>query len=255
MQRSKAICDLCGQQISLSNLSKHLRRHQNHPETFKKVEGEIICEYCHKVCKNLKSKASHQRFCEANSDRIISPLSLWNLSEHTVWNKGLTKESDDRILLSSIKKKETFRDKISNGWKPYFSTDQYWTKERRDNKSLEKISLYKQYPEKHPNRKLASNKNMTYPEKVAADWLSQNNIDFLFQYRTEFENTFRFVDFYIPEYNLYLEIDGEYWHKDHRDLDKRKDEYAYCVQKIFTLRISSKEKIIEKLSQYFNHGM
>ena len=48
----------------------------------------------------------------------------------------------------------------------------------------------------------------TWPEKVVATILQANNI----KYVREYEVMTKFFDFFLPELNLLLEIDGIYWH-------------------------------------------
>lgn len=48
----------------------------------------------------------------------------------------------------------------------------------------------------------------TAPELKFKEFLTKNSIDFKFQVATVFGR----VDFYLPKYDLYVEIDGEYWH-------------------------------------------
>ena len=36
------------------------------------------------------------------------------------------------------------------------------------------------------------------------------------------------IDIYVPEFNLGIEFDGSYWHKDKRALDKLKTEKLKC---------------------------
>ena len=133
----------------------------------------------------------------------------------------------------------------------FFATDDYWTEEMRAQRSEEKIQLFKEHPELHPNRRLASNKVMTYPEQVAADWLTNHSINYIYQYKTAFNDKSRYVDFYLEEFNLYIEIDGEYWHAQHEDRDTAKDLFALENQGIKTLRIKPKLGVENQLEQYF----
>lgn len=93
---------------------------------------------------------------------------------------------------------------------------------------------------------------MSYPEGVAYDWLIKNDIPFIHQYRTlSYNGEFRFVDFYIPDKNLFVEIDGEYWHKYSSEADSKKDEFALKEYGIKTVRISAKKSIELQLEQIF----
>lgn len=54
------------------------------------------CKYCNKLCKNNNSLRNHERLCPSNKDRnYISYTS--GKRGHNAWNKGLTKETDDRV--------------------------------------------------------------------------------------------------------------------------------------------------------------
>lgn len=50
-------------------------------------------------------------------------------------------------------------------------------------------------------------------EVVIREWLQDNNIAFEQEYYINLENlTYTKVDFYIPEVNICLYVDGDYWH-------------------------------------------
>lgn len=103
----KVICELCGQEISASNLSKHIRRHQNHPETFLKKEiyhtdhDDLFCKFCGKECKNKNSLVQHELRCKENPNKIDTSKSFNNRNK-PAWNKGLTKETDERVAKYAI---------------------------------------------------------------------------------------------------------------------------------------------------------
>lgn len=161
------------------------------------------------------------------------------------WSKGLTKETNESIRRAS--EKNTGR-KNPNKGRP----GRKWTQEQRNAMSENRKMYYKNHPEKHPARLLANNRNhMTYPEKVTYDWLVKNNIEFKHQFKFEFNNKVRYVDFYIPNQKIFIEIDGEFWHKDRKQIDLEKDQSAEQIG-IKTLRIPAKENIEQILSNFFN---
>ena len=82
-----------------------------------------------------------------------------------------------------------------------------WTPERRKEQSERKIKLYKENPDKHPNRKLSNNNNkLTYQEKLAYTFFTDNNIKFYMQfYVKEFSY---WIDFLLND-NVAVESDGE----------------------------------------------
>ena len=108
------ICELCGEKISISNYSKHLRRHQNHPETFniskwRIQDDRLNCQYCGKQCKNKNSLSNHERLCSKNPNAQESHIATYTKIGHKAWNKGLTKETSEIIQKQSIVLKESLR--------------------------------------------------------------------------------------------------------------------------------------------------
>lgn len=78
MKRTKVKCLICGQEISKSNYSKHMRRHRDHPESFEVPRYRILhagltCQYCGKECKNSNSLMNHERLCKKNPGRQKTP--------------------------------------------------------------------------------------------------------------------------------------------------------------------------------------
>lgn len=164
-------------------------------------------------------------------------------SDHA-WNKGLTKETCERVKLNaehvSIAMRESAACKYDHA--------AIWTEERRKEQSERKKKLYSEHPEKHPNRKLAGNRGkMTYPEQLVNDWLTEHTIKFLHNYQYITDKFNRYVDFYLVEQNIFIEVDGEYWHQD-KTLDEAKD-FDALQHDIKTIRIKPKYNVIEQLEQ------
>lgn len=101
-------------------------------------------------------------------------------------------------------------------------------------------------------------------EKMIKQYLDDNSINYFRQYRFEdCRDTYPMpFDFYLPDYNLCIEYDGEqhfmaveYWGGEKtfqlcQKHDKMKTEYC-DNNHIALLRISYKEDIVEKLNEYF----
>lgn len=91
MIRTKIKCEICGQEISKSNYTKHLRRHNLHPETFEiptyRVNHEgLECQFCGKICKNDNSLRNHERLCKLNPNRQL-----------TTYEKGIDPFENSRV--------------------------------------------------------------------------------------------------------------------------------------------------------------
>ena len=178
------------------------------------------CKHCNKNCKNHNSWRNHERLCSKNLNKQISSLEKFNKSNRPRWNKGLTKETDARVANMAKNVSKATKGKPSN---------HPWTEEQRKAKSEWKKKYHKLHPEKHPNRKLANNKKyMSYPEKIAYDFLTLNNIKF--QHNKKIGKYF--PDFLID--NFIIEIDGSYWHNKEKDdnRDKELKEMGYIVYRI-----------------------
>ena len=103
-KRVKVQCEICGQFLAKCNMQKHLRRHQNNPksfkirETYKLDHDNLFCKFCGKECKNKNSLIQHKIRCKQNPNRVENYSSpKINRKGQVPWNKGLTKETDQRI--------------------------------------------------------------------------------------------------------------------------------------------------------------
>lgn len=109
-------CEFCGLEI---RGKKPYTRHKNHchhnpNRLIPKTELDEIkynpskCQYCGKECKNDNSLRNHERLCKENPNRdLSSSIGKDNLQEYrnklhtheiSPWNKGLTKDTDIRVL-------------------------------------------------------------------------------------------------------------------------------------------------------------
>lgn len=192
------------------------------------------CIHCSKDFKNGGGKATHEPYCKDNPEKInrTSTPASSRRKGLAPWNKGLTKETDSRVLQNALSVSKSTKGKPSKT---------IWTEEMRKAKSEWRKQLHKDFPETHPNRRLAGNrKKMSYPEQVAFDWLTRYNIVFEHQKK---------IDKFFPDFvvgNLVIEIDGAQWHD--KEKDKVRDEiissYGYKV-----VRILSSENIEQRLAE------
>lgn len=97
----KKLCTICGREISAPNYERHLQSHANNPKKFNRqsVQHEgLNCIYCGKECKNKNSLAQHECRCKANPKHYLIPdTAFGGISHRAPWNKGLTKDTDERV--------------------------------------------------------------------------------------------------------------------------------------------------------------
>lgn len=98
------------------NHCKHNPNHVVHKTPFQNqdaLRNEFVCQYCGKNCKNTNSLVNHERLCPKNVNRkIYNGINSYHeklkTGEVTVWNKGLTKETDARVAAHSLKMHELY---------------------------------------------------------------------------------------------------------------------------------------------------
>lgn len=205
------------------------------------METDCICKFCGRLCKNSNSLRNHERLCKENPEHQESSWIKFN-HKRGAWNKGLTKETDLRVANYSKSISKTM--KKSEKAKEHLST--MWSDELRKQVSENKKRLYSEHPEKHPNVKLAGNRSkMTYPEQLTFDWLNEHKIENEHNYHFVTDNFNRYVDFYLPTLKTFIEVDGDYWHKDkQKDNDKDNDALKCGIK---TIRIKPKLNVIKQL--------
>lgn len=156
------------------------------------------------------------------------------------WNTGLTKFTDIRLESSGKKisttKKENFKSgksipwglgltketndslkKLSESAKLRTHSDQ--TKIKIGLKSAERwkdpVFREKMIPHMHDMLKLNKNSN-TKPELAVIEILKELNVEYIHQFtiKSDFGGklTTRFYDIYLPKFNKFIEVHGDYWH-------------------------------------------
>lgn len=158
------------------------------------------CKYCEKECKNKNSLVNHERLCKENPNRQISAFVEWNKHHHEAWNKGLTKETDERVKKHGELLKARYKSgKIVSHNKGKITPDEIKVK---ISKSMKKY--FEENPDKIPYLLNHSSK-ISYPEQYFIDLFTKENIDLKYHKQIGLYQ----LDFYNDELKKYIEIDGE----------------------------------------------
>lgn len=182
-----------------------------------KPKKEVIdiqyCHYCGKECKNANSLRNHERLCKENPNHQESSWIKFN-HERGAWNKGLSKETDERIKKSSttLKKRYEFGELISP------QKGKHHTKEEKQNLSKKMKDFLSKNPDKNIYIKYHHSKGDSYPEKYFKEFFDKNNIE----YKQNYYQSGYFLDFAWPDKKIYLEIDGEQHYFDKRIVEHDK---------------------------------
>lgn len=212
MKRVTVKCELCGQDISKSNIGKHLDRHINHPESFKdksyiKDTGSLNCQFCGKLFNGHNALHNHEVRCCKNPLKIDSTLP--DCTGKDAWNKGLTKQTDERVAKyaasnsSSVKNRrprgplseeskrkisDTINKKVANGeWHTTLSKDKHF---------------------KYKGIDLHCSWELSYAKYLDANGIMWKRCDTRFRYVFEGKNHYYTPDFYLPETDEFVEIKG-----------------------------------------------
>lgn len=216
-------------EISPNNIAKHLNRHKNNPDSFLGREGKyklnhdgLICQFCGKECKNRNSLCNHERLCKENPDRQDYIKIGFNNKGHKAWNKGLTKDTDERVSRGA----ETFKKHVLEGKVKlrYGNLNSSSTQEVKD--KISKTCLMRS-AEGRWHKSLAKDMHYSYNgvdldgtwELSYAIYLDENKILWnrcseRFPYEMDGKVHFYTPDFYLIESDIYVEIKGYQTDKD-----------------------------------------
>ncbi len=217
MKRTKVECEICHKLISKSNLSKHLRGHEKHPEQYlhetQSVQHDgLNCIYCNKLCKNKNSLAQHECRCNKNPNKIAVVVTNSGRS-HTAWNRGLTKETDERVAKAS----EAIKRRHEAGLYDYSKNKH--TQETKEKIRQQKLALCAQQGTNLCGKGLRGYYKGYYCqsswELAYVIYNLEHNIVFernkkCFKYILDGIERSYFPDFYIPATDTYIEIKGYY---------------------------------------------
>ena len=204
------------------------------------MEQEYICKYCKRICKNKNSLQNHERLCKLNPNRSISKFEdiEWQRKKGTNQyikakkeNKSLPKYERKATFFGKHHTEETKR-KISKSislnnhggkckWYEYKGTNLQGTWELAIAKKLDQFSI---------------------------SWIKTKEKRYILEYIDDNKKLHSYnPDFYLKEYNYFLEIKGHWWGKDKRKMELVMEQNPNVKIKIiekdlFALLISTENK-------------
>ena len=249
----KTKCNICGCEISNNNIKKHLLSHETHPKYQENkiqqklgITYSLSCKYCNKLCKNENSLVQHECRCKQNPNRIkiVNNLDSYNHNpNHHAWNKGLTKETDARVLKSSITYRENFllgKHKVNIHRK---------TEEEKEIIRKQKLELCA----KQGTNLCGKGKRGYYKgyycqsswELAYVIYQLEHNVAFIrnkegFKYILEGIERSYFPDFYLIDDDTYVEIKGYYDNK-----TKEKEKQFPANKKLQVLKYEEMQPILD----------
>lgn len=171
---------------------------------------EYICRFCGKICKNANSLRNHERLCKSNPDHQESPWIKFN-KKRGAWNKGLTKESDERVR----KQGKTFSNRYKGTEIGMHIFSHPHTEDFK--RKMHDIAIQRQLGGWHTSKTIeykGIKLDSRYELAVVED-LDKNKIKWErphhFVWKDETGNIHRYYpDFYLPEYDVYLDPKNDF---------------------------------------------
>lgn len=219
-------------------LENHVCGYSIYQKKSKSADNEIYhCKHCGKACKNKNSHRNHERLCPHNPDRNYKNGMLGK----NAWNKGLTKETDERVKRGALSLKE----KYDSGKIVSPQKGKSHTKEEKQHLSEIRKEYLKQHPDKVPYVLNHHSKGDSYPEKYFKKVFDNENI----VYEQNYYQLGYFLDFAWPEKKVYIEIDGEQHYSDIRIVEHDKKRTEDLNKNGWTLLYRIRWKDYKKLSE------
>ena len=252
MDGNKNKCEKCLRLISKSQFNLHI----------KSCDGKL--QFDTSICKITKDDMYVCPFCEKTYNKKGIGSHIWRshgggqnhrptTKGHKTWNKGLTKETDERVLKNSL------------GVKKHCETHEpYWKGKSHSEQSKKKISLImslnnkggrcKWFDYKHPNGEVVKLQG-TWEVKFAKildiidpNWIKIGvgckNHSFIW---VDEDNKPHYYtpDFYSVKNNKYYEIKGHWWGNDKLKMDK-----VISQNKNILIEVIEKPKLNEYMEKY-----
>lgn len=219
-------CPFCNEERKSTGLHKHIKTHG--PELWKEyldskeklkareVEGGFKCSDCDYFSENKKSVSSHwwRNHTEEGKKHKVSYTRDFN--ENPIWNKGLTKETDERLVKSG----KTYSDRVKNGdIIPHFTGKTHTTKAKQT--ISEKLSVNNKggrckwyevdgiYVQGTWERDIALKL-----KELGITWIKSKKKEYTLKYEINGKIRNYTPDFYLPDYDVWLEIKGFWWGND-----------------------------------------
>lgn len=181
-----------------------------------------ICPFCGKDYKSNLGLGCHINICKQNpnfNEDIYNKRFKFHKTNNNriAWNKGLTKETDERVKKCG----ETFKKNLKDG---KFVPSFLGRKHSEETKEKLRETMNKVFEENgNPGWKGRLRNELSYPEQYFKEAFENENIPLKFHLAIgRYE-----LDFYNEELKKYVEIDGEqhYRFQENIERDKQRDEY------------------------------
>jgi len=226
MVRSCIICgkELTGKQRTLcADRECHKERKKEIASKYRRNHSEEIkrrgCEYYRN--NKIERQKYKRKYYQNNTERIRERSHRYyqnNIEKIRKYNRVYCLDNRERIQVQRAEWRQNNSEKVKKCKQDYYQNNLEKIKEDRYNYRQNNIERIRAYDSRRYrlSRDLPEDADLhkeTSIEIIMREWLQENDIEFIEQYYINLENsTWTFVDFYIPELNICLYCDGDYYH-------------------------------------------
>ena len=190
------------------------------------IPENLCCEFCSKQYTTIYSYRQHYIRCKSNPNKIICKPTL-GMTGKTAWNKGLTKDSDDRVKKNGEGVSKTLKIQFLSGHRKIVPMSDENRKKLSERQSLFNTGGKSKW------FNIGGQKVQGTYEKQFAEHLEKENIKWekikthnhIFKYQIDNSLKSYAPDFWLPELNLYVEIKGFWWGNDEQKMNIVKEQH------------------------------
>lgn len=217
----KVKCEICSTVISNNNLKNHQGSKKcdmnvsgitklKIEESWETISGEYSCPFCEK-CFSKSGISTHIWRMHGDGQKHRPQP-----KKHISWNRGLTKETDERVRLNGEKVSKTIRQQVKDGVYVPNRMGSVARKELSEKQSLHNSGGKSEWFEVN-GIKVQGTYEKIFAEAMTSQavvWVKpKTNMD-LFKYEKEGKMKSYSPDFYLEELDIYVEIKGHWWGDD-----------------------------------------
>lgn len=218
-QIEKYCCIKCRREISVVAITRHNRSCSG---AEKNIKAPKECEFCLRVFKTGSACGLHRSQCKSNPKR--------KTERYAAWNKGKTKFTDDRILKCSESLLETIKRNPNFG--RCVDAEKEILRRRKISERAKELGFggYRENAGRSKKYKVVDTfgKPVTLQssyELTCASILNELNIQWIRPGALKYSGRNYFPDFFLPEYDLYLDPKNEYRARlDYEKIESVKDQ-------------------------------
>jgi hypothetical protein len=252
-------CPYCDEVRKSTGLHKHVKTHgeelYRQYQDSKKIEskstkldnGMFKCIECSFEGKTIQSVSSHWWRNHTSDGKSHSSIEIGSkyADDRVAWNKGLSKETDERVKLLSEKISNVQQEQIKNGTYIPRKMGNKAAKELSERQSLHNSGGKSKWYEVNGVKVQGTwERNVAIKLcEMGIEWSKPSTNTDLFKYIMGGKEKSYAPDFYLPKYDTYLEIKGYWWGNDREKMDLVIQQHP--TKKIVIVEKDGYEKILQ----------